>query len=148
MLKILNLFLKSQEIQSEIVKEIVRSNFSNPIMSNSNVLKGQIQDPGFYLYLKHIALLVAIILMFVALAIIIFCILKYKKTVQTIPTTQNENIIPKKNIFKRIWDMRLKKKIDDRVYGNFLHKTDSEISHVSNNSNIELCSINNQKKSC
>ena len=100
MLKILNLFLKSQEIQSDIVKEIVRSNSSNPIMSNSNFLKGQIQDPGFYLYLKHIALLVAIILMCVALAIIIFCILKYRKTVQTIPTTQNENIIPKKTYSK------------------------------------------------
>ena len=69
-------------------------------MSNSNVLKGQIQDPGFYLYLKHIALLVAIILMFAALAIIIFCIFKYKKTVQAKPTTQNENISLKKTYSK------------------------------------------------
>ena len=105
------------------------------------------QDLDFYFYLKHIALFVSIVLMLAALSILIFCIVKYKKTVRVPSQSQNENT-PKKNIFKRMWDMRLKKKVEDQVYDNFVHKTDSEISHVSNNSNIELCSKNNQKTSC
>ena len=111
------------------------------------------QDLDFYFYLKHIALFVSIVLMLAALSILIFCIVKYKKTVrvpsQSQTTSQNENR-PKKNIFKRMWDMRLKKKVDDQVYDNFVNKTESEISHVSNNSNTELCSINinSQTTSC
>ena len=60
-----------------------------------------------------------------------------------------QNIPQKKNIFKKIWDRRLKKKIDDRVYGKFVHKTDSEISHVSDtNSIIMLNEISNKTTIC
>ena len=141
-----------QSIQIKVTKEIQRSNSSTPL-NDINASKEQMQDLDFYFYLKHIALFVSIVLMLAALSILIFCIVKYKKTVrvpsQSQTTSQNENR-PKKNIFKRMWDMRLKKKVDDQVYDNFVNKTESEISHVSNNSNTELCSINinSQTTSC
>ena len=144
------LFRKS--IQIKVMKEIQLSNSSTPLY-DINVSKEQMQDLDFYFYLKHIALFVSIVLMLAALSILIFCIVKYKKTVrvpsQSQTTSQNGNV-PKKNIFKRMWDMRLKKKVDDQVYDNFVNKTESEISHVSNNSNTELCSINinSQTTSC
>jgi hypothetical protein len=144
--------LLRESIQIKVMKEIQLSNSSTPLY-DINVSKEQMQDLDFYFYLKHIALFVSIVLMLAALSILIFCIVKYKKTVrvpsQSQTTSQNGNV-PKKNIFKRMWDMRLKKKVDDQVYDNFVNKTESEISHVSNNSNTELCSINinSQTTSC
>jgi anionic cell wall polymer biosynthesis LytR-Cps2A-Psr (LCP) family protein len=103
---------------------------------------------SFYLSLKLIALLVAIILMLIVLAFVIFCIFKYRKALPS-SNNLNENIPQKKNIFKKIWERRLKKKIDDRVYGKFVHKTDSEISHISNtNSIIMLNEISNKTTIC
>lgn len=144
------LFRKS--IQIKVMKEIQLSN-SSTLLYDINVSKEQMQDLDFYFYLKHIALFVSIVLMLAALSILIFCIVKYKKTIrvpsQSQTISQNGNV-PKKNIFKRMWDMRLKKKVDDQVYDNFVNKTESEISHVSNNSKTELCSINinSQTSSC
>ena len=86
--------------------------------------------------------------MFTVLGVLVCCILKLKKNIKSSINQQNENILRRKNIFQRIWDLRLKKKIDDRVYGNILKRTDSEISHVSNTmSNLELNAMNIQTQS-
>jgi len=65
--------------------------------------------------------------------------MKYKKTIHNSTAIQNENVSPRrKNIFKRMWDLRLKKRTDERAFEN-LHRTESEFSHVSNNNSmIEL----------
>ena len=83
--------------------------------------------------------MIGIILMFTVLVIVIFCIMKYKKTIHNSTAIQNENVSPRrKNIFKRMWDLRLKKRTDERAFEN-LHRTESEFSHVSNNNSmIEL----------
>ena len=61
----------------------------------------------------------------------IFCIMKYKKTIHNSTAIQNENVSPqRKNIFKRMWDLRLKKRTDERAFEN-LQRTESEFSHVS-----------------
>lgn len=116
--------------------------------ANFTSISFKTEQISFYLSLKLIALLVAIILMLIVLAFVIFCIFKYRKALPS-SNNLNENIPQKKNIFKKIWERRLKKKIDDRVYGKFVHKTDSEISHISNtNSIIMLNEISNKTTIC
>jgi hypothetical protein len=54
--------------------------------------------------------------------VLIFCILQYNKTIQNSTDIQNETVSPRRRYLREFGDPRLKKRIDERAYGN-LHGT-------------------------
>ena len=124
----------------------------NPSDSGSRFFKTeQIHETTFlfYFYLKITALLFSVILGLIGVIFVICCIFQMKRNL--IKAYKLNRYNKEKNIFKRIWDLRSKKKIDDRVNNtsNILQRNISEISHVSNNnSNISLYNIQTNNTLC